>query len=708
MLPTPHFAAGTPVVGLDETKHHHVVLRSLADYMSEVCETAAIRAGFPLPLGAYEFEGGVNFALFSRDATRVRLEFFGAAEDSRASRVVDLDPARNRTGDIWHIWIKGIEPGQLYAYRVDGPHKPEVGQLFDFERLLLDPFATAIKRSKEPNVAPKCVFTRQDFDWGDDRAPQHSWSQTLMYETHVRGLTAHESSAARFPGTFRGLMEKIPYLKDLGVTAVELQPVQEFDATECRARDPRTGETLRNYWGYDPISFFAPNGAYSSAGDSGEQTAEFKEMVRQLHAAGIEVIIDIVLGHTGEFDEHGPFLSWRGIDNPVYYCLAKDKRHYLDAAGAGNTINANHPVVRQLILSALRYWVMDMHVDGFRFDLAAILGRDSSGQVLKNPPLLEQIAEDPVLRNTKLIAEAWDAAGAYQVGSFSERRWAEWNGRYRDDVRRFWRGDAGMLASFASRICGSEDLYASSGKGPECSINFVSCHDGFTLNDLVSYRCKHNLANGASDCDGVDQNYSANYGTEGPSEDPAIEAIRKRQIKNFLLTLCVSRGVPMLLGGDEFRRTQRGNNNAYCQDNEVSWYDWSGLDRNGDIHDFVRRMISFRRAHPVLSRESFYTSAEVSWFTPEAAVPDWDDADARAVGWLIRDCAGTDALYLMFNAEDKPVSFLIPAAPAGYQWRLEVDTATDLPVSGAEPAVPAGKSRTIDSRSSAVLVAIPV
>jgi glycogen operon protein len=675
--------------------------------MAEVCETDAVRAGFPLPLGAYEFEGGVNFALFSRDATRVRLEFFAAAEDSRPSRVTDLDPARHRTGDIWHIWIKGIEPGQLYAYRVDGPHKPDAGQLFDFERLLLDPFATAIKRPKAHNVPPKCVVTRQDFDWGNDRAPRRPWSQTLIYETHVRGLTAHESSQARFPGTFRGLMEKIPYLKDLGVTAVELQPVQEFDANECRARDPRTGKTLRNYWGYDPISFFAPNGAYSSAGDCGEQTAEFKEMVRQLHAAGIEVIIDIVLSHTGEFDEHGPCLSWRGIDNPIYYCLTKDKRHYLDAAGTGNTINANHPVVRQLILSALRYWVMDMHVDGFRFDLASILGRDSSGAVMKNAPLLEQIAEDPVLRDTKLIAEAWDEAGAYQVGSFSERRWAEWNVRYRDDVRRFWRGDAGMLGAFASRLCGSEDLYASAGKGPQCSINFVACHDGFTLNDLVTYRCKHNLANGENDCDGADRNYSANYGSEGPSKDPAIETIRKRQIKNFLLTLFVSRGVPMLLGGDEFRRTQGGNNNAYCQDNDVSWYDWDELERNADIYDFVKRMIAFRASHPVLSRESFYTSTDVSWFTPAAAVPNWSATDARALGCLIRDAGCSDALYLMFNAEDRPLPFLIPPAPAGCRWHSSIDTAADLPVSGAGPQVPAGEPRVLESRSSVVLVAVP-
>jgi glycogen operon protein len=680
--------------------------RSFADYMTDVCEHTDVQRGIPLPLGTHEFEGGVNFALFSRDATRVRLELFANGADVRPSRVVDLDPMYNRTGDIWHVWIRGVAPGQLYAYRVDGPHVPEAGQRFDFGRLLLDPCATAIKRPSSGTAATaKCVLTRESFDWGDDRPPRHPWSQTLIYETHVRGLTAHSSAQVRFPGTFRGLTQKIPYFKELGVTAIELLPVQEFDACECRSRDPPTGQPLRDYWGYDPISFFAPNGGYSSSGDSGGQISEFKEMVRELHAADIEVIIDIVLNHTGEFDEQGPTLCWRGIDNPIYYCLSGDKRHYLDASGAGNTINASHPVVRQLIIRTLRYWVVEMHVDGFRFDLASILGRDSSGQLLSNPPLLEQIAEDPVLGSTKLIAEAWDAAGAYQVGSFSERRWAEWNGRYRDDVRRFWRGDEAMLGVFATRICGSGDVYAKSGKGPECSINFITCHDGFTLNDLVSFRCKHNLANGESDRDGVAQNYSANYGMEGPTDDPLIESVRQRQIKNFLLTLFISRGVPMLLGGDEFRRTQQGNNNAYCQDNATSWYDWRDLRRHAAIHDFVKRMIALRRLHPVLSRERFYTCAEVSWFTPGLEKPDWSDPRAKALGILIRE--GRDALYLMFNAEEKPTSFAIPCPPESFQWRLAVDTATDLPVCGAGPLVQSAKPRTLESRSSAVLVAVP-
>jgi glycogen operon protein len=706
--------------------------RPFEEYLAEVSENADVRRGIPLPLGTHEFDGGVNFALFSRDATRVRLELFAYATDSKPERIVEFDPICNRTGDVWHIWIKGIPPGQLYGYRVDGPYNPQEGHRFNFNRLLLDPYATAITRlpswdfaaargddpptadhetrpskADDGAVMPKCVFTLDQFDWQDDKPPRHPWSKTVIYETHVRGFTVHPGSGVDCPGTYRGLTEKIAYLKDLGVTAVELLPVQEFNAGECKGRDPRTGKELGNYWGYDPVAFFAVNGSYSSAGDFGQQTLEFKEMVRKLHAAGIEVIIDIVLNHTAESDESGPTLCWRGLDNRIFYTLAADKRRYLDVAGGGNTINANHPVVLNTILSALRYWVVQMHVDGFRFDLACILGRDGDGNLLKNPPLLEQIAEDPILRDTKLIAEAWDAAGAYQVGSFSERRWAEWNGRYRDDVRRFWRGDDGMIGAFASRICGSEDLYAKSGKGPECSINFVTCHDGFTLNDLVSYDVKHNLANGADNRDGVDDNYSANYGVEGPSDDPRIESVRKRQIKNFLLTLFISRGVPMLLGGDEFRRTQHGNNNAYCQDNETSWYDWRCLERYPDIHHFVRRLTELRRAHPVLARQRFYTDAEISWFAPALTAPDWSDPRAKALGFLIRD--GQDALYLMFNAYDKPESFAIPSAPKGSRWRLEIDTAKDVSSgrlarvgSFVEPSQP----YVLESRSSVLLVGV--
>jgi glycogen operon protein len=427
-------------------------------------------------------------------------------------------------------------------------------------------------------------------------------------------------------------------------------------------------------------------------------------MVRQLHAAGIEVIIDVVLNHTAESDERGPTLCWRGLDNSIFYILEKDKRHYQNFAGTGNTINANHPVVRDYILEVLRYWVMEMHVDGFRFDLASILGRDSAGHLLTNPPLLEQIAEDPLLRDTKLIAEAWDAAGAYQVGSFYERRWAEWNGRYRDDVRRFWRGDEGMLGAFASRICGSEDIYAKSGKGPESSINFVTCHDGFTLNDLVSYAEKHNLANGEQNRDGANDNFSANCGEEGPTQDARVENLRKRQIRNFLLTLFVSRGVPMLLGGDEIRRSQGGNNNAYCQDNETSWYDWSGLERHRDIHQFTRHMIALRRAHPILSREQFYTNEDINWFGPSQRPPDWSDSHAKALACLIHDGAA-EALFLMFNAGDSLVTFHAPVAPDRGRWWLAVDTSHDDPAPAATRFVDSLQPYALEPHSSAVLVA---
>ena len=447
----------------------------------------------------------------------------------------------------------------------------------------------------DAGAMPKCVFTDDHFDWHDDQPLRHPSSRIVIYEMHVRGFTIHPSSGVEHPGTYRGLVEKIPHLKELGITAVELMPVHEFNECQVAGINPQTGKPLRNYWGYDPVAFFAPKASYSSAGGLGQQTLEFKEMVLALHQAGIEVILDVVFNHTAEGSELGPTLCFRGIDNAIFYMLASDKRRYINCTGTGNTINANHPVVRDHVLAALRYWKIEMHVDGFRFDLASILGRDGDGKLLANAPLLERIAEDSILRDVKIIAEAWDAAGAYEVGSFSERRWASWNGRYRDDVRRFWRGDDGMLGSFASRICGSADIYANSGKGPECSINYVTCHDGFTLNDLVSYRDKHNEGNGQNNHDGTDANFSENNGAEGETTDAGIETLRKVQIKNLLLTLLISRGVPMLLGGDEFRRTQGGNNNAYCQDNETSWFDWRLPEQHGEfipLHPWHDRLSS--------------------------------------------------------------------------------------------------------------------
>jgi glycogen operon protein len=707
--------------------------RPLHDYVAEVSERTEVRMGVPLPMGTHEDEGGVNFAFFSRHASRVRLELFDHPEDATAVRVIDLDPARNRTGDVWHVWVEGIRPGQLYAYRVDGRYQPKDGHRFNFHKLLLDPFATAISklptwefgpaRGYDPSVPdgdsvcsmvddagamPKCVFTQEHFHWHEDRPPRHPWSNTVIYETHVRGFTIHPGSGVEHPGTYRGLMEKIPYFKDLGVTAVELMPVQEFNEHQAPGINPQTGQPLGNYWGYDPVAFFAPKASYSSSGGVGQQKLEFKEMVQAFHRAGIEVFLDVVFNHTAERNEQGPTLCFRGIDNSIFYMLADDKRSYRDYTGTGNTINANHPVVRDHILTALRYWVVEMHVDGFRFDLAAVLGRGRSGNLLHNPPLLERIAEDPILRDVKIIAEAWDAAGAYEVGSFSERRWAEWNGRYRDDVRRFWRGDDGMLGSFASRICGSADIYSKSGKGPESSINFVTCHDGFTLNDLVSYRDKHNEANGENNHDGTNNNLSENYGAEGETTDAGVEAIRKTQIKNFLLTLLISRGVPMLLGGDEFRRTQGGNNNAYCQDNETSWVDWTHLKQHQEIYRFAQGMMAFRRAHPILSKEQFYTDAEILWFNPQQGSPNWADPKEKQFACLIREDEQS-ALCLMCNAGADAVDFGLPPVPPRTRWYLAVDTSReppqDLLAAGEEPLWKDPHTYHLRPRSSAILLA---
>jgi isoamylase len=706
--------------------------RDLHKYISQTSERADVRAGSPLPLGTQERAGGVNFALFSRHASRVRLELFDHPEHTVPARIIDLDSACNRTGDVWHIWVAGIGPGQFYAYRVDGPYAPGEGHRFNFNRLLLDPFATAISwlphwdfasaRGYDPSAPeqdlalsirdnsasmPKCVLLNELFDWGGDQPLRHPWSKTIIYETHVRGFTIHHASGVDHPGTYRGLMEKIPYLNSLGVTAVELMPVQEFNNNSITRRTLQTNQPIRNYWGYDPVVFCAPKASYSSSGGSGQQKLELKEMIRAFHKAGIEVILDVVFNHTAEADELGPTLCFRGMDNVIFYMLADDKRYYKDYTGTGNTINANHPVVRDHILDALRYWMVEMHVDGFRFDLASVLGRDGTGKLLANAPLLEQIAEDPILRDMKIIAEAWDAAGAYEVGSFSERRWAEWNGRYRDDIRRFWRGDDGMLGVFASRICGSADIYCESGKGPEASINFITCHDGFTLNDLVSYRCKHNEANGEDNHDGTDANFSENYGAEGAATDPGIETLRKRQIKNFLLTLLISRGVPMLLGGDEVRRTQGGNNNAYCQDNETSWLDWTYLERHQEIYRFACGMIAFRGAHPVLSREQFYTDTEIRWLNPAGGLPDWFDPKVKSFACLIQENERA-ALLLIFNADTDVADFGLPPLPKGSRWHLAVDTSRSAPqdlfAAGTEALVDHSKPYRVPERSSAIFL----
>ena len=670
--------------------------------------------GRPLPFGATPNGRGTQFSVFSRHATAVSLLLFDSPQDSRPAREIELDPRLNRTGDVWHAQVDGVGPGACYLYRVDGPYEPEKGHRFNPDKLLLDPYVKAVTGNftwNLPERMPKGIVVSDDFDWEGDRPLSRPLRFTTIYETHVRSLTLSPTSGVAHPGTFRGVIEKIPYLRDLGITALELLPVQEFDELENTRVNPRTGERLQNYWGYNTITFFAPKGRYSSAGAMGEQVTEFKEMVRALHASGIEVILDIVINHTAEGDETGPTLCFRGFDNSIYYILDEDNpRVYRNYTGCGNTMNCNHPIVRTFIIDCLHYWVVEMHVDGFRFDLGSVLGRDREGRVMENPPILERIAEDPVLRQTKIIAEAWDAAGAYQVGAFPGGRWAEWNDKFRDDVRRFWRGDEGTVPHLATRISGSSDLYLRDGRKPFHSVNFVSSHDGFTVNDLVAYGRKHNEENGEQNADGATPDQSANYGVEGPTADPGIEAVRNRQVKNLLATLLLSLGTPMLLGGDEFRRTQRGNNNPWCQNNEISWYDWRLLKQHADVHRFMRELLAFRMRHPAFLRPEFYsgrnsrhdTIPDITWLTDAAEPVDWA-LERRTLALLIdgnkseidADRDDNDIL-IMLNASEKPVLFTLAPVPQGKEaWYRAIDTAMPSP----RDIVPPGAEERIDQET---------
>jgi glycogen operon protein len=636
----------------------------------------------------------------------------------------------------------------MYLWRADGPYLPSKGHRFNRHKALLDPYAKAVtgdfiwdlSRTKAYDPAsseldlsfsaeddaayvPKCVVVSDEFDWAGDRPLNYPLRHCLIYETHVRGLTMHPSSSVEHPGTFQGIAEMIPYFKGLGITSLELLPVQEFDLYENPRTDPQTGKPLSNYWGYSTMAFFAPKGRYSSSGSVGEQVAEFKRMVRALHAAGIEVILDIVFNHSAEGNELGPTLNFRGLDNRIYYMLDEDKRYYKNYSGCGNTLNCNHPVVRTLIRDCLHYWVVDMHVDGFRFDLGSILGRDQAGRLLENPPIIEGIAEDPLLSHTKIIAEAWDAGGAYQVGWFPGGRWAEWNDRYRDDVRRFWRGDHGFARSLATRITGSSDLYLRDGRKPFHSINFITAHDGFTLNDLVSYERKHNERNGEGGRDGSDANLSHNYGEEGPSRLASLEAIRNKQAKNFLATLLLSIGTPMLLGGDEFRRSQGGNNNAYSQDNETSWYDWEAGKSHEDLRRLVKGLVDFRMRHPAFRRPEFFTgqdadfnsTPDITWFDELGASPDWAKIDSRIAARIdgskadiISDRDDND-FYLIFNAKDESTVFMIGPAPMARHWHRVLDTSLpspeDLAETGCEPILVPQDEYAVSSRSFVLLMA---
>ncbi len=678
--------------------------------------------GLPHPLGARVEAAGVNFSVFSRSANRLELLLYDRVDDQSPSRVISLDPGRNRTYHYWHVFVPGCASGQIYAYRAHGPFDPPHGLRFDGDKVLLDPYGRAVaiptdyQRSAASRFGPNDRFAFKSvvadvaaYDWQGDAPLRRPFAETIIYEMHVGGFTSHPSSgvAPERRGTYAGLIEKIPYLVDLGVTAVELLPVFQFDW-----QDAPPG--LTNYWGYTPISFFAPHGRYSSHADPLGTLDEFRDMVKALHRAGIELILDVVFNHTAEGDARGPTMSFRGLDNPTYYML-EDGGRYANYSGTGNTLNANQSIVRRLIIDSLHYWVETMHVDGFRFDLASILSRDEGGRPLANPPVLWDIESDPVLAGTKLIAEAWDAAGLYQVGDFVGDSWKEWNGRFRDDVRAFVRGDPGMVPRLADRLLGSPDLYAGEPREPEKSINFITSHDGFTLEDLVSYDTKHNEANLEGNRDGTDQNVSWNCGAEGPTDDPAVEALRTRQIKNLLAINILSLGAPMLLMGDEVRRTQRGNNNAYCQDNEISWFDWTGLERYSDIHRFVRELIKVRfiresvRFEHHLSLAELMDRAKVHLHGVRLDQPDLG-YESRSLALTAASLSGDLLMHFALNAYWQSLDFELPALPewATSGWRRVIDTSLSSPLDIVNPVSEisvTGETHRVEARAAVVLFA---
>jgi isoamylase len=653
-----------------------------------LADTAAGRSS---PLGATVVPGGVNFSVYSRSASAVDLLLFDRADDSRPSRVIPIDPVENLTYHYWHVFVPDLGQGQIYGYRVHGPYDPANGLWFDPGKVLLDPYgrgvavptdysrdAAKLPGDNTPTAMKSVVVDSADYDWQGDTSLCRTSTQTIIYEMHARGFTRHPSSglSAKTSGTYAGLIEKIPYLQQLGITAVELLPVFQFDP-----QDAPVG--LVNYWGYSPVSFFAPHCAYSSRQDALGAVNEFRDMVKALHRAGIEVILDVVFNHTAEGDHRGPTLCFRGFENDAYYILERDRSRFANYSGTGNTLNTNHPIVRRMILDSLRYWVGEMHVDGFRFDLASILARDSSGQVLANPPVLWDIESDPVLAGTKFIAEAWDAAGLYQVGSFIGDSWKEWNGRFRDDVRAFFRSDNDTVTRIADRFLGSPAIYGHKQRDAEESVNFVTCHDGFTLNDLVSYNQKHNEENGEGNRDGADDNRSWNCGAEGPSSEPDIEALRNRQVKNLLTVTMLSLGIPMIGMGDEVRRSQFGNNNAYCQDNETSWFDWSLLEKHSDVHRFVRLLIERRRLRSPdaeehhLSLNQLLARALKTWHGVKIGQPDWSSS-SHSIALSAHLPHENVVTHVIFNAYWERLEFELPDGTLG-PWKRWIDTALDPP-----------------------------
>ncbi|WP_396127123.1 glycogen debranching protein GlgX [Edaphobacter bradus] len=678
-------------------------------------------AGRSAPLGATVGSGGVNFSLYSHDASGVELLLFDRDDDPRPSRVIALDPIINRTYHYWHTFVPGLKAGQIYGYRVYGAFEPNKGMRFDGAKVLLDPYGrgvavprnysreAACKEGDTASTAMKSVVVDPRlYDWEGDAPLHRPSSQSVIYEMHVKGFTMHPSSGVPegTRGTFRGVIEKISYLQDLGISAVELLPVFQFDSQD-------SPKGLVNYWGYAPISFFAPHQAYSSRQDRSDPVDEFRDMVKALHRAGIEVILDVVFNHTAEGGDGGPTLCFRGIDNSAYYILEPDQSRYANYAGTGNTLNANHPIVRRMIVDSLRYWVEEMHVDGFRFDLASILARDSSGRVMSSPPVLWDIESDPALAGVKLIAEAWDAAGLYQVGSFVGDSWKEWNGRFRDDVRSFLRSDNGSVSNFADRLVGSHEVYQHKEREAEQSVNFVTCHDGFTLHDLVTYNQKHNDANKEQNRDGANDNRSWNCGVEGPSNDSDVERLRNRQVKNFLTTTLISLGLPMFAMGDEARRTQYGNNNAYCLDDDSNWFDWSLPVEHADVHRFVKLLIARRVLRDVGPEQKRMTLTQLiragikGWHGVKLNQPDWSDY-SHSIALSVELPHQAMYVYLIFNAYWEPLEFELPRSEDGSEvsWRRWIDTFLEAPQdigSWEEAPAVAGYSYRTGPRSVIVL-----
>lgn len=680
-----------------------------------------VRPGKPLPFGVSHVPNGLNFSIFTSAGTACTLVLFRRGE---LQPFVELPfPENYRIGDVFCMVVFGLDHEDLeYGFRIDGPFDPAQGHRFDATKILMDPYARMISGRDTWGLEPdwqrpypyRARVSFDDFDWEGEGPLEIPTQDLVIYEAHVRSFTQSQSSHVKYPGTYAGLVEKIPYLKDLGINAIELMPIFEFDEFENSRLHPDTGERLYNFWGYSTVGFFAPKAGFASTGRFGMQVDEFKQLIKTFHKSGIEVILDVVFNHTAEGNERGPTLSFKGLDNKTYYMLTPEG-YYFNFSGTGNTLNCNNPIVRGLVLDCLRYWASEYHIDGFRFDLATILGRDPWGAPLSNPPLLESLAFDPILSSCKLIAEAWDAGGLYQVGTFPAfGRWAEWNGRYRDCLRRFLKGDSDMVGQMAQCVQGSPDLYRASGRSPATSVNFITCHDGFTLADLVSYNDKHNHANGEGNHDGGDDNYSWNCGAEGWTDDLGIQSLRLRQMMNGLAILLTSRGTPMLLMGDEFGRSQHGNNNSYCLDSPISWVDWTLLESNSSLHNFVRSLIHFRHDHPALKVNLFEGPESsllpcCSFHGPTPWNVDWS-SESRQLAWMMSsdcDVGNVDIVYIATNMAHYASWFELPAPPDGYRWLLCFNTGDPANPVHASPIPLDHLGLLVGERSVVILTASP-